>query len=402
MFEVVARKNSKTKEADLYLYGDIGRWGRVTSRDFIDKISSLVQDGNRVINCFINSPGGAVFEADTVGAIITRYRDRGIVFRAYIDGMAASAMSLLICYMDEIIMAKNARLMIHQAVSTLYSQQAHKLREQADLLDSINRAIAQMYADRTGKTVDWILSSWMKKDTDKWFTADQALKAGLCDKVVPPKVKTKEKEGDTSNMSLSEMYGESFNNLLENVIANSNPLDNSKPNENSMERTLLVQACTKAGLEFSAGATDEELLNKLSEGLVSAQTLLAEQAKEISTLRSASNHKLIDDAVSELKITTEQATIYKNMVDQGQGEAVKTLLATIEPPRDLVKEIEQNNAQNDKGKVKDGEGEKDREKWSYEDYVKKDKDALLELQNTNPEEYERIVNAHLDASFDED
>ena len=62
MFEVVARKNSKTKEADLYLYGDIGRWGRVTSRDFIDKISSLVQDGNRVINCFINSPGGAVFE----------------------------------------------------------------------------------------------------------------------------------------------------------------------------------------------------------------------------------------------------------------------------------------------------------------------------------------------------
>lgn len=405
MFEVVAKKSPKKKEVDLVLYGTIGQWRQVSADDFIRSISGLAAKGYKVINCLINSPGGAVFEADAVGAIINRYQARGIVFNAYVDGIAASAMSFLICYMDKVFMAKNAHIMMHQAMISSDRQQAHELRKKAEMLDKINLAIAAMYAEKTGKEVEWILSNWMKPNTDKWFTASEALKEGLCDEVAPIKVKLPKKSNeDTSNMSLAEiaaMYGESFNALLENVIANSNP-NNSKSNQNDMERTLLVQACTRASLEFSADASDEELLNKLSEGLVNAQALLADQAKEISTLRNASNYKLIDDAVAEVKITNEQAKIYKGMVDQGQGETVKTLLATIEPPRDLVKEIGQNKAQDDKKKEEGKVDEKDRQKWTYQDYIDKDKNSLLELQNSNPEKYEEIVNAHLDAAFDED
>ena len=86
------------------------------------------------------------------------------------------------------------------------------------------------------------------------------------------------------------------------------------------------------------------------------------------------------------------------MIINGQAENVKTLLDSIEAPRDLGKEIQQNkgkSSEKDKGK----EGDKAEYK-TYEEY-EKDPKALLELQNTDNEKYEEIVNAYLDASFED-
>ena len=260
MFEVVAKKNAKVKEADLVLYGTIGQWRQVSANDFIRSISTLVERGYKVINCLINSPGGGVFEADAVGAIIMRYQKKGIVFNAYIDGLAASAMSFLICYMDKVCMAKNARIMIHQAMTSLSYQQAHELREQANMLDKINLAIAAMYAEKTGKDVEWILSNWMKRKTDKWFTATEAQKVGLCDEVVLKSKVLPKKGGDaeTENMSLTEiaaLYDVDFNNALLSCIANSDNSNN--PNNEDMEKTALIQALQNANITHDPNTSEE-------------------------------------------------------------------------------------------------------------------------------------------------
>ncbi|WP_299460580.1 head maturation protease, ClpP-related [uncultured Microscilla sp.] len=397
MFEVVAKKGAKTKEVDLVLYGTIGQWRNVSANDFIRSISNLVAKGYKVINCLVNSPGGAVFEADAVGAIINRYQKRGVVFKAHIDGLAASAMSFLLCYMDEVIMAKNARIMIHQAMASADRKQAHELRKQADLLDSINDSIAQTYADKTGKEKDWILKNWMKPGVDKWFNANEAYKVGLCDQISNAKTNAK---NNTENLSLPEvvaLYNTDLNNtLLSCVTANLENTDN--PKSDVMDRTLLVQACTKAGVSFENSASDEDLVNTLAEGLVNAQKLLADQAKELSELRNASGFKIVDDAVSAQKITVEQAKIYKSMIKNGQAESVKNLLDAIEPPRDLVKETTQSKEGDGAKKKQGNEGSVTFD--TYEDYVKNDPKKLIELQNSDPEKYEEIVNAHLDAAFE--
>lgn len=158
--------------AAIYLYEEIGYWG-VEAQDFVRDLMSL-RVGNIVLH--INSPGGDVFDGL---AIYHALRDHPATIESRVDGLAASAASFIACAGDTVVMQRNATMMIHDASTICYGN-AEEFAKIVEFLDKQSDNIADIYVQQAGGTVEQWRTA-MKAET--WYTADEALAAGLCDSV---------------------------------------------------------------------------------------------------------------------------------------------------------------------------------------------------------------------------
>lgn len=162
--------------AQLYIYGPIGDdW----STDAVPA-SSFVRDLNAItassVDLHINSPGGLVFDGVAIYAAL---RNHAATVDVTVDGIAASAASFVAMAGDTIAIEKPAKMMVHDAGGLVLGN-ALDMRAMADLLDELSDTIAGIYADRAGGTV----ASWREvMGRETWFGADQAVAAGLADRV---------------------------------------------------------------------------------------------------------------------------------------------------------------------------------------------------------------------------
>lgn len=165
------------KTAEMYLYADIGDsgWGSgISARQVIDELKALGKID--ALNVRINSIGGDVFDGNAIYNALSRHPARIIVD---IDGMAASIASVIAMAGDEIRIAKNAMMMIHDPWA-MAAGSADDLRKRADLLDQAKTGLVSAYADRT-KADAGKISEMMSDET--WFTAAEAVEFGLADTV---------------------------------------------------------------------------------------------------------------------------------------------------------------------------------------------------------------------------
>jgi len=164
--------------ATLRIYDPIDSWGGewgVSAKEFARAVDSLPDDTNE-IRLHINSPGGEVFEGL---AILNQLRNHPARVVAVIDGLAASAASFIASGADEVVMGRNTQLMIHDAWGLCVGP-AVDMRDTADRLDKISNNIASVYAEKAGgSTDDW--RAHMLAET--WYDADEAVAAGLADRV---------------------------------------------------------------------------------------------------------------------------------------------------------------------------------------------------------------------------
>ena len=172
-FDVKAQAANENT-AEISVYGEISAWD-ITAADFVKQVQSLGSVAQ--INLSINSPGGSVFDALTMFNFLRR---TGAEIIVHIDGLAASAASLLAMAGDKIIMPKNAMMMIHNPWVFAMGN-ANDLREQADVLDKVANALFITYQARTG--IDETLLSEMLA-TDTWLTAQECFDIGFCDEIV--------------------------------------------------------------------------------------------------------------------------------------------------------------------------------------------------------------------------
>lgn len=173
-----AATNSKN-ELELYIYGTIGGgiWtAGVTAKDVRNALAESIAD---VINVHIQSGGGDAFEGVAIGNLLKSQKAQVNVF---IDGMAASAASVIAMAGDTITMPKNAMMMIHRA-STLAFGNAADMQEAAAMLTKVDQALEQSYVDRFKGTK---LELEKMLDDETWLTAQDALNYGLCDVVADP------------------------------------------------------------------------------------------------------------------------------------------------------------------------------------------------------------------------
>jgi ATP-dependent protease ClpP protease subunit len=117
-----------------------------------------------------------VFAAVAMGAALQRHQQP---VKAYIDGLAASAASVLTTYADSVEASAGSFVMIHNAW-TIGAGNASEFRQQAELLDQIDDSIVQAYVKQTGKSEEQI-REWM--GAESWFEASDAVANGFADRV---------------------------------------------------------------------------------------------------------------------------------------------------------------------------------------------------------------------------
>jgi len=170
--------NKAADRAEIYLYGVIGGdWfgDGVTAKQFADDLKAL--GSVKTIDLRINSEGGSVFDGKAMYSLLVEHKAKVIT---HIDGLAASAASFIAMAGDEIEIAEGGFVMIHNA--WLFAMgDARELRRTADLLDTVNKTILDVYVGRTKGDAAAIARMM---DAETWMTSAEAVANGFADRMV--------------------------------------------------------------------------------------------------------------------------------------------------------------------------------------------------------------------------
>lgn len=172
-------KNEEENSADMILYGTIGSdewWDDICDKTFKEDIANLGEVEN--INLHINSPGGSVFAAVAIANTLKNHKAK---VTAYIDGLAASAATIITSACDVVKMPKNALFMIHNPLTWAYGNK-QELEKTGILLDKVKDSILETYLAKAKDKTKEELSALM--DEEKWFNAEEAKEYGFIDEIV--------------------------------------------------------------------------------------------------------------------------------------------------------------------------------------------------------------------------
>ena len=164
------------KSAELMLYGDIAEsfWGdTISAKEVTEYLADLDVEN---IDVYINSNGGVVDTAIAINNALRRHKAKVTV---NIDGIAASAATLITCAGDIVRMPKNALFMIHNP-STIAMGDSEEMRKQADVLEKYKNSITETYLQKVNIDKEK-LSELM--DNETWLNAEEALEYGFIDEI---------------------------------------------------------------------------------------------------------------------------------------------------------------------------------------------------------------------------
>lgn len=173
-----AEAGDEPTSAELLLFAAIGDWeemGEVSAKGFARDLAALPSSVKR-LDIHINSPGGSVFEASAIYSRLADHRSQKIV---YVDGLAASAASIIAMVGHKIYIRANANMMIHLP-SGFAMGNADDMRTIASALDSVTESMINVYARRTNLDREE-LRSLMAAET--WFSPQEAVEKGFADEM---------------------------------------------------------------------------------------------------------------------------------------------------------------------------------------------------------------------------
>ncbi len=158
--------------ADVFLYGEIGGGG-VRAADFMRELTAIKASR---INLYLNSPGGAAHDGIAMYNALRRHPAR---VRAVVDGIAASAASVVAMAGDTVVMARGSSLLIHDAWGVTIGNADEHGHMLADL-DRLSDQLADIYAARAGGSRE----QWRDRmRVETTYTAEEAILAGLADEI---------------------------------------------------------------------------------------------------------------------------------------------------------------------------------------------------------------------------
>ncbi len=172
---------AESETAELLLYGEISdvSWygDEVTPKEFHE---DLISCEGKDLAVHINSPGGDVFAAQAIYTQIKAYTGKVTM---HIDGMCASAATIIACAGDQVIMPSNTIYMIHNPKSAMLGYfDAPQLDKISESLGAVKQTIVNVYMAR----VNGVLTETQikhKMDNETWMTADEAKSYGFVDEI---------------------------------------------------------------------------------------------------------------------------------------------------------------------------------------------------------------------------
>ena len=168
--------------------------------------------GKGPITIWINSPGGDCIAASQIYAMLMDYPEEVTV---KIDGIAASAASVIAMAGTKVLMAPTALMMIHNpATSTMGDHE--DMQRAIEMLNEVKESIINAYEIKTG--VSRIKLSRLM-DAETWMNANKAIELGFADEVLKD-----EKLADTTISAYVFSRKEVATNLLNKIVEKTMPI----------------------------------------------------------------------------------------------------------------------------------------------------------------------------------
>lgn len=321
-------KNDEEKSAELILYGSIGSdeyWDDISDKAFKQDIENLGDVEN--ITLHINSPGGSVFSAVAIANTLKNHKAK---ITANIDGLAASAATIITSACDTVRMPKNALFMVHNPITFAYGNN-QDMRKTLEMLNKVKNSIIETYLNKA-KTDKQTLSELM--DNETWMSAEEAKEYGFVDEILDESV---EKEVIENKLIINNMAFDisRFKNFKEkknqeprviNISVNStgNP-------EEIADKFRDILNSTENQKNEGGNMTLEELKNKFpelynqifNEGKEVGITKERERMREIDNLDISNYSELVENA--KYNEPVEASVLAVNILNKQKEERIQKL-----------------------------------------------------------------------------
>ena len=200
----------QVQERTLFLNGTIAEesWfdDDVTPQLFKDELMS----GSGNITVWINSPGGDCVAAAQIYNMLMDYKGNVTV---KIDGIAASAASVIAMAGTKVLVSPVSMLMIHNPMTAAFGN-SDEMQRAIEMLGSVKDSIINAYEIKTGLSRAK-LSHLM--DAETWMDANKAVELGFADEIMQRSTETE----NTAAPTVSMLYSKAnvVNSLMEKIAA---------------------------------------------------------------------------------------------------------------------------------------------------------------------------------------
>ena len=321
-------KNDEEKSAELILYGSIGSheyWDDISDKAFKQDIENLGDVEN--ITLHINSPGGSVFSAVAIANTLKNHKAK---ITAIIDGLAASAATIITSACDTVRMPKNALFMVHNPITFAYGNN-QDMQKTLEMLNKVKNSIIETYLNKA-KTDKETLSELM--DNETWMRAEEAKEYGFVDEILDESV---EKEVIENKLIINNMAFDisRFKNFKEKKnqeprVINISVNSTGSPEEIADKFRNILNS-TENQKNKGGNMTLEELKNKFpelcnqifNEGKEAGITKERERMREIDNLDVSNYSELIENA--KYNEPVEASVLAVNILNKQKEERIKKL-----------------------------------------------------------------------------
>lgn len=250
--------NEEVAERVLELYGTIAEesWfdDDVTPQIFKDELNA----GSGDITVWINSPGGDCVAAAQIYNMLTQYKGNVTV---KIDGIAASAASVIAMAGNMVLMSPVSMMMIHNPATVAFGDHA-EMQKAIDMLAEVKESIINAYVIKTGLSRSK-LSHLM--DAETWMDANKAVELGFADDIVTraeTKPNTDPEEEDEDDESTEEKEKKPTDSMLFSRKAINNALMN-KLEKHYVQSKEIVTKQAEISVSTNKGTSAKEIKERL-------------------------------------------------------------------------------------------------------------------------------------------
>lgn len=197
---------------------------------------SELNSGKGDITVWINSPGGDCFAAAEIYNMLRDYEGKVTI---KIDGLAASAASVIAMAGDEVLVSPVSMMMIHNPATIAMGDHV-EMQKAIDMLEEVKNSIINAYMVKTGMSRNK-LSKLMDEET--WMNAAKAVELHFADAVIERGLMD-EKKSDEEDLDEGET-------------------DEEKQPEDAMTNGTVPEGGKNAAMLFSRRKVDQAITNKL-------------------------------------------------------------------------------------------------------------------------------------------
>lgn len=347
---------------EIRLYSAIGEgWGEDGAVAFNEKLDEMRECDE--IHVRINSGGGSVFSGNAIYASLKRFPKPVKVF---VDGIAASIASVIMCAGETVYCPSNAIIMIHRPLNQVAGN-VDDMKENISILEKVQETIEEAYLNKCGKKLtrnklrDLLVGDY--KD-GTWLSAREAQALGLVDVIEdeclavakytgPSNVIINGTNIDLTNFKNTTKLKELIENKSNNKLEETNMSEISKTGISAMIDNIANSIKSSLGIKAEAEQVVEPETSEQTEEIVAQeenlevqneQTQEAPEIVELVAEETEAQEEIVEPSAEvteeiEPSTETEPVAIVEPDVANEDVAGVEEQLAQEEPETEVAPEV---------------------------------------------------------------